>query len=67
MPTVKVFIRTTSGKKDVNVRFRYSDGRRIQLFHKSEILINPDVFDKKRECVKAKIVFDAEKRKKIDR
>ena len=67
MPTVKAFIRTSSPKKDANVRFRYSDGRSIQLFHKSEILINPSAFDAKRECVKAKIIFDSEKRKKIDK
>ena len=68
MPTVKAFIRTTSNsKKDVNLRFRYSDGRNIQLFHKSEILIHPAVFDEKRECVKAKVIFDSEKRKQIDR
>jgi len=67
MPTVKAFIRTTSNsKKDVNVRFRYLDGREVQLFHKSEILINPDVFDTKKECVKARVIFDSEKRKQID-
>ena len=68
MPTVKAFIRTTSNnKKDVNIRFRYSDGRDCQLFHKSEILINPAVFDVKKECVKAKVVLDTEKRKQIDK
>ena len=68
MPTVKAFIRTTSNnKKDVNLRFRYSDGRDIQLFHKSEILVNEAIFDEKRECVKAKKIFDAEKRKHIDK
>ena len=67
MPTVKAFIRTTSSKTDVNIRFRYSDGRNVQLFHKSEILINPVAFDGKKECVKAKIVFDAGKRKQIDK
>jgi len=66
MPTVKVFIRTTSNNKDVNVRFRYSNGRNIQLFHKSEILINPTVFDEKKGCVKAKVVFDTKKRTQID-
>jgi site-specific recombinase XerD len=66
MPTVKAFVRTTS-KKDVNIRFRYSDGREIQLFHKSEIVINPFIFDEKRECIKAKVVFDSEKRKQIDK
>jgi integrase len=68
MATVKAFIRTSStAKKEVNIRFRYSDGRNIQLFHKSDILISPNAFDVKKECVKAKIVFDSEKRKKIDR
>ena len=67
MPTVKAFIRTTSNKKDVNVRFRFTDGRTVQLFHKSEILIEPAVFDAKRECVKAKVLFDSEKRKRIDK
>jgi integrase len=66
MPTVKAFIRTAA-KKDVNVRFRYSDGRNIQLYHTSGILINPSVFDEKKECVKAKVVFDSEKRKQIDK
>jgi site-specific recombinase XerD len=67
MATVKAFVRTTAKTKEANVRFRYSDGRDMQLFHKSEILVNPDTFDKKKECIKAKIVFDAEKRKKIDK
>ncbi|MDR2085809.1 MAG: site-specific integrase [Dysgonamonadaceae bacterium] len=66
MPTVKAFVRTT-GKRDVNIRFRYSDGRDVQLFHKSEIMINPAAFDEKRECVKAKVVFNSEKRKQIDK
>ena len=68
MPTVKAFIRTTSNsKKDVNLRFRYSDGRDIQLFHKSEIIVNEAIFDAKRECIKAKVVFGSEKRKQIDK
>jgi len=67
MPTVKAFIRTTSNKKESNIRFRYSDGREVQLFHKSEILINPAVFDEKKECIKAKVVFDSGKRKQIDK
>ncbi|MDR1340818.1 MAG: site-specific integrase [Prevotellaceae bacterium] len=67
MATVKAFIRTTAKGKDANIRFRYSDGRNIQLFHKSEIMVNPDTFDKKRECIKAKIVFNTGQRQKIDR
>ena len=57
MATVKAFIRTTTKSKDVNVRFRLSDGRDIQLFHKSEISINPDVWDNKKEAIKAKVLY----------
>ena len=67
MPSVKAFIRITSTKKVASIRFRYTDGRAIQLFHKSEITISPDAFDTKKECVKAKIIFDSEKRKNIDK
>lgn len=67
MPTVKAFVRTTANKKDVNVRFRYTDGRNVQLFHTSEIIINPAVFDTKGECIKAKVLFSSEKRKQIDK
>ena len=68
MPTVKAFIRTVSKKKDTaNVRFRYSNGRKIQIFHKSEIIIDPSIFDEKKECVKAKIIINSEIRKSIDR
>ena len=67
MPSVKAFIRTTSTKKDANIRFRFTDGRAIQLFHKSEMTISPEAFDAKKECVKAKIIFDSEKRKNIDK
>lgn len=49
MATVKAFIRTGVKKDFVNVRFRLSDGRNTQLFHVSEILINPDKWDAKKE------------------
>ena len=38
MTTVKAFIRTGKKDKEVNVRFRLSDGRNVQLFHKSDIM-----------------------------
>jgi len=55
MATVKAFIRTTTKNKDVNVCFRLSDGRNIQLFHASEILVNPTDWDAKKETIKAKV------------
>lgn len=67
MATIKAFIRTsTKEKKFVNVRFRLTDGREIQLFHKSEIKVSPYDFDAKNEKIKAKIIFDAKSRKYID-
>lgn len=61
MATVKAFIRTTS-KNEVNVRFRLSDGRNKQLFHKSEINVNPADFDNKTQIIKARIIYGDEKR-----
>ena len=57
MATVKAFIRTTTKSDNVNVRFRLSDGRNIQLFHKSEISVNPNVWDSKKETIKAKVLY----------
>ena len=66
MATTKAFIRTTQKDKEVNIRFRYSDGRGIQLFHTSEIIILQSYFDEKGEKVKAKAIFDNRKRREID-
>lgn len=68
MATVKAFIRTSTKEKAfVNVRFRLTDGRNIQLFHKSDIKVNPNDFDVKGEKIKAKIIFDAKLRNDIDK
>lgn len=66
MATINAFIRTTTKKDFVNVRFRLSDGRSVQLFHKSEIKVNPNDFDAKNEKIKAKIIYDAKQRKVFD-
>ncbi len=63
MATVTAFIRTLTKKADkVNVRFRLSDGKKIQLFHKSEIEVAPDSFDEKKHEIKAKIIFPKKER-----
>ena len=67
MATVKAFIRVSNKKvKTANVRFRLSDGRDIQLFHKSELEIEPFAWDKGTQMVKAKVVYDSVKRKEFD-
>ena len=60
MASVKAFIRVSAKKKsekNVAVRFRVSDGRNIQLFYKSDILVDPTNWDEKRECIKAKVMY----------
>lgn len=67
MASVKAFIRTSAKKADkVKVRFRLSDGRNVQLFHKSEIEIEPDMFDEKNQVIKAKVVYPKDRRTKFD-
>lgn len=68
MATIKAFIRTSTKVKDlVNVRFRLTDGRSIQLFHKSDIKVNPNDFDAKNETIKAKIIFDYKARSEFNK
>jgi integrase len=60
MATVTPFIRTSRKKTNkVNVRFRLYDGRKKQLFHSSEITVNPEYWDEKRHEIKAKVVLSA--------
>lgn len=59
MATVKAFIRVSKKKiKIANIRFRLSDGRNVQLFHQSEITIDPNHWDESKEAVKAKVIFE---------
>jgi integrase len=68
MATIKAFIRTSTKEKSfVNVRFRLTDGRSIQLFHKSDIKVSPADFDAKGEKIKAKIIFNDKQRKDFDK
>ncbi|SEN18572.1 hypothetical protein SAMN02910431_01956, partial [Bacteroides sp. AR20] len=53
MATVKAFIRSSKKDNFVNIRFRLSDGRNIQLFHTSEILVQPSIWDEKKEQYKS--------------
>ena len=58
MATINAFIRTsehTRAGKEVNVRFRLTDGRSVQLLYKSGIKILPEHFDADRQLYKARI------------
>ena len=66
MTTVKAFIRTGKKDKEANIRFRLSDGHNVQLFHKSELMILPALWDEKREQYKAKSVIKTEERIRLN-
>ncbi len=68
MSTVTAFVRTSKKKTDkVNVRFRLRDGRDVQLFHRSELEVDPAVWDSTRQEIKAKVIYDQKERIKFNR
>lgn len=67
MATVKAIVRSNRKGVEVNVRFRVSDGRDIQLFHSSDIKVKVDVWDSKKDCVKVRAIIDTKKRNEIDK
>ena len=69
MSTIKAFIRVSQKRKnniDVAVRFRLSDGRSVQLFYKSNIYVDPEIWDSKKECIKAKVLYSSSERTRFD-
>ena len=68
MATVTAFIRTlkTDKNKSANVRFRLRDGRDFQVFHKSNLSVNPDKWDEKQQKIKARCIIDEQERKTFD-
>ena len=66
MATIKALIRSTRKDGVVNIRFRLSDGRNVQLFHSSDILIDINLWDAKKECVKTRALCKDDVRKRIN-
>mgnify|MGYP000011936820 CR=1 FL=1 len=67
MATVKAIVRTTRKNAEVNIRFRLSDGRNIQLFHNSEIKVNVELWDAKNDCIKKRALCADETRNSINK
>ena len=61
MATVKAIIRTTKKNTEVNIRFRLSDGRDVQLYHNSELSVNPDIWDSKTDHIKTRAIYSGDK------
>lgn len=67
MATVKATLRTTKKAGEAALRFRLSDGRNTQLFHKSGISVNIELWDEAKECIKAKKVCAPDYRANINK
>lgn len=67
MATIKAFVRSSKNNKPINIRFRLSDGRDIQIFHTSEFLVVPDTWDNKEQMIKKRIIFKEADRNRINK
>lgn len=67
MATIKAIVRTTKKDGEAKIRFRLSDGRGVQLFHKSEISVDVNLWDAEKECIKAKKICPNEYRLRINK
>lgn len=64
MATVTAFIRKTQNSL-AKIRFRLRDGRDLQLFYVSDILIEPELWDNKKQELKNRILISKDKRLSI--
>lgn len=65
MATVTAFIRKTQNSL-AKIRFRLRDGRDLQLFYVSDILIEPELWDNKKQEIKSRILVSKEKRQSVN-
>lgn len=63
MATVKAMVRSTA--RTAKVRFRLSDGRKVQFFIKSGIEVPVALWDDKNECIRKRAVFDDREKARI--
>lgn len=66
MATIKAMIRTTKKSGAANVRFRVSDGRGVQLWHVSDIVVDISLWDNSKERINTKKVCAPDYRRDID-
>lgn len=67
MATVTASVRTTAKKAgNLKVYFRLTDGRKVQLFYRSEIEVDPNDWNGKKEELKYKAISTIDQRKKVD-
>ena len=67
MATVAIVFRTAKKTGFVNLRFRLSDGRNVQLYHKSDIVVDIAKWDVAREKIKSRAIISDKERADIDK
>lgn len=67
MATVTVLFRTSKKTGNLNLRFRLSDGRNVQLYHKSDIIVDIAKWDVAREKIKARALMSDKERTEINK
>lgn len=68
MANVSAFIKPSKGKQKTKIRFYISRGRNEKrLFYTSEIEINPEVFDSKKQIIKERIVYNDKARAEFNK
>lgn len=66
MASVTAFIRTSQkNPKQANIRFRLRDGRKTQLFHSSELTVDPIIWDNNTQTIKARAVCNIDIKTKL--
>ena len=60
MSTINAFIRTKNYNKPTNIRFRMRKGREIDVEYKSDIIINPLLWNSKKQIVRKSMRFPDE-------
>ena len=68
MANVTAFLKPTKGKPTTNLRFYVSRGRNEKLlYYTSNIEINPECFDSKKQIIKERILYDDEARAEFNK
>ena len=63
MANVTAFLKPTKGKPTTKLRFYVTRGRDIKiLYYTSDIEINPEVFDSKKQIIKERIIYNEKER-----
>ena len=63
MATVKAYVRSSKKNNIVNVRFRLSTPGAKLLYYVSDLQINVDLFDNKREEIKSRALYPDKERR----